>query len=98
MPDNGYISTTSESLVGSLCKEAFSIRIRSCDIIKSIRRSNNASLVKRLKGELSILQNRLLEIKKTADSLKSNESIDEFTTDFLIEITKRAVILPSILH
>ena len=83
--------TTSQTVIGSLIKEAEQIRKRANVISKSIISCNNKSLLVRLKREFESLENRRQEILSSAKWFKSNHIIDEVSIEFLIEVCRRSI-------
>ena len=83
---------TSESLLGSLCKEVHSIRSRSRNLIESMVNCNDSLLLIRLKNEFKYLQERRKELLKSAKGIKSLNLKDNTSIDVLIEICARPVL------
>ena len=84
-----YISSYSESIVLSLCKEIEYIKSRSKNINYSLKTCQNEILLIRLRSELKKLnKNRLKILDITENILRSN--CNELSFEFLMEITKRS--------
>ena len=83
---------TSESLLGSLCKEVHSIRSRCRHLIDSMVNCNDTLLLRRLKKEFKYLQERRKELLLSAKAIKSLNSKDSTSIDFLIEICNRPIL------
>ncbi len=84
-------TSTSESVIGNLCKEVYLIRHRSKNLIQSIEIAKDTKLKKRLRKELLILKERKKEILQLAVSMKTTfkQNIQEMSLLFLIEISHR---------
>ncbi len=82
------LSSYSESIVLSLCKEIEYIRIRSKNINKSLRTCQNKRLTNRLKLELEKLDKNRLKILSISESMFKNS--EELSIQFLLEIAKRS--------
>ncbi len=85
---------TSDSIIGSLCREVDFSRYRSTNIAKSINLVSDVKLISRLKNEFLSLQKRRNEIYKTALSIKSQCSYDSLEITFLIELCLRPIDYP----
>ena len=86
---NKYLSSYSESLVLSLCKEIEYIKSRSKNINYSLKTCQNKILSTRLRSELDKLNKNRLKILNIAECmLKRNYK--ELSFEFLLEITKRS--------
>ena len=81
----------SDSLIGSLCREVESINYRIKDLLNSIKNSRNANLKIRLENELKTLHKRRAEVLNTAMLWFRNDKFDNFSLEFLIEISKRKI-------
>ena len=86
---NQYISSYSDSLVISLCKEIEYIRSRSKNINNSLKTCHNKILSKRLILELERLNNKRIKILNISKNLFDKNSKD-LSLEFLLEITKRS--------
>ena len=82
---------TSNTIIGSLCRETEKVRSRSLSIISALNNCNDIPLFSRLNNELEILRLRRLEILKTALTLKKDINQDNLSINFLIEISKRGL-------
>ncbi len=82
---------TSETLMGSLCKEADYIRIRIPDLISLIGKCRNLELLSRLIQEKDYLDSRRVQIISIVDSLRKRNLIDNISTKFLLEICNRLI-------
>ena len=73
------ILTTSDSLVGSLCREIYNIRQRYKNIINSLDNCRDKNLIQRLNKEINDLNTRRIELieisNKVQKDCKSNASI-----------------------
>ena len=85
---NQYFSH-SESVVSSLCKEIEYIKIRSKNIKSSLKTCHNKILSKRLKVELTRLDNNRLKILSISEKMFNRNSKD-LSLEFLLEISKRS--------
>lgn len=86
---NKNLTSYSESIVLSLCKEIEFIKIRSKNINSSLKTCHNKSLSKRLKLELDKLNKNRLKISTISESLFNLNSQD-LSLEFLLELTKRS--------
>ena len=86
---NQYLSSYSECIVLSLCKEIEYIEKRSKNINSSLKTCHNKSLLKRLKLELYKLNTNRLKILKISKKMFNRNSQD-LSIEFLLEITKRS--------
>ncbi len=86
---NKNLSSYSESIVLSLCKEIEFIKIRSNNINISLKTCNNKTLSKRLERELDKLNKNRLKILNISENLFKNNSHD-LSLKFLKELTKRS--------
>ena len=84
-----HLSSYSESIVLSLCKEIEFIKIRSKNINSSLKTCHNETLSKRLKLELDKLNKNRIKILNISESMFKTNSHD-LSIKFLLEITKRA--------
>ena len=79
----------SDSVVASLCREMFGLRIRSQLVIVELRRCKQERLVKRLRRELHQLVQRQQEIRQAANELTTVQVVDPMGIEFLKELTRR---------
>ena len=84
------ITSTSESLVTSLCREVEFIRVRSKNISQSLRFCQNDTLSKRLLMELDKHQKRCMSIFLFSKDLITKRK-NNLSVLFLIETTERAL-------
>jgi len=77
------------TLVGSLSREVYSIRIRCDGILSSILNTKDEDLIDRLKNELKILENRRKEVFSIATSMRKFHYLDNLSIELLIEIASR---------
>jgi hypothetical protein len=80
---------TSDSVVGSLCREVDAIRQRSRVLIQAMARCQSRGLLLRLQGDLAQLQARRLELQATARTWQRRGVGDPLGMAFLIEIASR---------
>ena len=81
--------TSSDSFIGSLCREDDSIRVRCYQLLYSIDTSKNVKLSKRLQEEYNVLIERMNSLRKTAKSFNKTNFSDSLSLEFLIEISSR---------
>ncbi len=86
---NQYLSSYSESLVLSLCKEIEYITSRSKNINNSLKTCHNKTLSRRLILELEKLNTNRLKILNISENMFKKDSKD-LSLEFLFEITKRS--------
>ena len=86
---NKYLTSYSESVVLSLCKEIEYIKIRSKNISSSLKTCHNKNLSERLRVELNKLNKNRLRILNISESLFKLNSQD-LSFEFLFELTKRS--------
>tara|TARA_Y100001968_G_scaffold305757_1_gene321907 strand:+ start:378 stop:662 length:285 start_codon:yes stop_codon:yes gene_type:complete len=86
------IISTSDSVIGSLCREIKSIDNRSGIISTSINKSNNVKLIERLKKELKHLKARIYAIKNLAKTIELNGKPDNLSIELLNELIGRSLI------
>ena len=84
------ISSNSESLVLSLCKEIEYIKSRTRNIKQSLKHCQNKKLTSRLDFELSKLKAKRKSIKTIAEKLFLNNNND-LSTELLLEISDRTI-------
>jgi hypothetical protein len=84
------LSSTSDSLIGSLCREAEWIRCRCTQLSALLLGCRDAALSRRLKLECRTLRDRRHELLCMAQRwrLKKKDQ-DALTLDFLIELCRR---------
>ena len=83
------IKQESQSLIGTLTKEVYTLRLRCKSVSNSIIKSKDENLIKRLQNELISLEVRRTEILEIAIFVRK-KSLDELAIDFLIEIINRS--------
>tara|TARA_Y100001968_G_scaffold108398_1_gene98036 strand:+ start:327 stop:608 length:282 start_codon:yes stop_codon:yes gene_type:complete len=86
---NRNLISYSESSVLSLCEEIEYIKIRSKNIVISLKNCHNENLSKRLRLELEKLNKSRLEIISISEGMFRNNSRN-LSFEFLLEITKRS--------
>ena len=86
---NKYLSSCSESLVLSLCKEIEYIKNRSKNINYSLKTCQNKILSNRLKNELKKLNRNRLKILTISESMLI-KNYNDLSFEFLLEITRRS--------
>jgi len=84
--------STSDSIIGSLCREIQCIDTRSKIITNSIVNTNNKKLITRLKRELSELKKRLQVIQDLSRVIVSQGNVDKLSIEFLEELIGRNLI------
>tara|TARA_B100001250_G_C19778920_1_gene780919 strand:- start:1425 stop:1697 length:273 start_codon:yes stop_codon:yes gene_type:complete len=84
--------STSESLVGGLCRELQYLQERYKSLTALINNSNDQILKTRFRNEILGLIKRRNEIQNISSALKENTNIDKLSILFLIEIGNRALI------
>ena len=84
-------TTTSESVIGSLCREVEYIRARCINLAETILRCKDELLCLRLQSEFKELQERQNNLLETSREFKKNLGIDVYSLEFLIEICSRKV-------
>ena len=83
----------SSSILGNLSKEAYSIRLRYKNVMNSTLSCKDQQLLNRLKKELKLLEERRHEILNIAIYYKKITLIDNLSIEFLIELSKRPIII-----
>jgi hypothetical protein len=81
--------TTSESLMGSLCREIDALRNRCSQLIGELARCRQESLRLRLQGELEGIRLRRQELRVTLGVLQGSGLGDPLGLDFLSELVGR---------
>ncbi len=81
--------TTSDSLVGSLSREAMSISYRYHSIYNEISATRDKILINRLLKEKQIIKHRMIELCKIASQIVKTKSEDDLSIIFLDELCKR---------
>ncbi len=87
------VISTSETLIGSLCREVDYLRNRYSNLVQSIINSKDNCLINRLNKEKKKLERRQAEILEIAIKLKNFKIFDETSTDFLVEISSRPILI-----
>ncbi len=82
----------SESLVGSLCRELFSLRERARQLGDDLARCRDGRLFCRLRRELLRLEGRRRELQHTVDGLRLGALRDRLSLDFLVELSRRPLV------
>ena len=86
-------TSTSDSVIGSLCREVDGIRQRCSQLLTAMRFCQNSGLLHRLRLELQQLQNRRRELLATARLWHQRRSVsDDLALEFLIEISSRSIV------
>ncbi len=85
---NQSLTSSSESIVLSLCKEIEYIKIRSKNIKNSLKTCKNKTLSKRLILELESLNTSRIKILRISENMFKNS--EELSFEFLLEITRRS--------
>tara|TARA_Y100001968_G_C19285854_1_gene681621 strand:+ start:791 stop:1069 length:279 start_codon:yes stop_codon:yes gene_type:complete len=86
------IIKTSDSLIGSLCREIEFIRLRSKVIKENLQNCRNKELTYRLKKEMCKLSQRKISILNLSKDLERNKITDNLSINFLIEIINRSFV------
>jgi hypothetical protein len=81
--------TSSDTVIGSLCREVDVIRHRCRHILDAMSRCQDNSLFCRLRSELRQLQGRRRELLETARTWQRRGVQDPLSIAFLIEISSR---------
>jgi len=81
--------TTSDSVIGSLCREVDGIRHRCRSLLEAMANCNDDSLLCRLRREFQQLSNRRSVLLETAKGMQTNGIEDKLSIAFLIEISSR---------
>jgi len=82
-------STTSESLIGSLCREMDALRSRGCLVMGDLSRCREETLRLRLRRELQGLQHRRQELQRSLEVLRGCGLKDPVGFAFLSELVRR---------
>jgi hypothetical protein len=86
-------TSTSDSVIGSLCREVDGIRQRCHQLLTAMRFCRDSRLLQRLRLELQQLQHRRRELLATAQLWRQRRSVsDDLALEFLIEISSRSVL------
>lgn len=86
-------TSTSDSVIGSLCREVTGLRQRGLQVRMAMRSCQNASLLDRLQLELQQLDDRRRELLATARHWRQRRCLrDDLALEFLIEISSRPVV------
>ncbi|HJN33766.1 MAG TPA: hypothetical protein QF700_06605 [Prochlorococcus sp.] len=85
--------TTSDSVIGSLCREVDGIRHRCRSLLEAMAKCNDESLFCRLKREFQQLSNRRSVLLEAAKDMQSKGVEDKLSIAFLIEISSRPLAL-----
>jgi len=87
----GATIATSDSLIGSLCREVDGIRCRCRHLLDAMERCQNRGLSCRLQREFLQLQQRRLTLLQTLRSWQRRGVRDPLALALLIEICRRPV-------
>lgn len=79
----------SDSLIGSLCREAAALRCRWQQVIDELARCREASLIGRLRQEQLVLQRRRRVLQDSVRQLQRGWTGDPLGLAFLNELTHR---------
>lgn len=89
------LTCTSESLIGSLCREAERIRQRCTQLSATLQTCQSLELTNRLRLEDQHLRQRNQELLALARSWRSDrQPMDALTLDLLIELCRRTLARP----
>jgi hypothetical protein len=87
-----YLTSTSDSVIGSLCREVDGIRHLCSQLLMAMRSCQDRVLLQRLRSELQALQERRSGLLATARRWRQQNSLsDDLAVEFLIEICSRPV-------
>ena len=92
-----YLLSTSDSLIGSLCRELQYIKLRKRVITSSLRNCQSKLLIERLNKELKLLNSRVKSIKGTVTNLQIQKGDNDLSLAFLLELVNRSLILREII-
>lgn len=81
--------TSAESLLGSLCREADTCRLRSRQLLHCLRRCQDKNLFVRLNRELDHLHRRRRDLLSAARSWQRRRVGDPLALAFLVELCSR---------
>ncbi|TVS06218.1 MAG: hypothetical protein EA413_04840 [Cyanobium sp. PLM2.Bin73] len=81
--------TSAESLLGSLCREADTCRLRSRQLLHCLRRCQDENLFVRLRRELDHLHRRRRDLLSAARSWQRRGVGDPLALAFLVELCSR---------
>lgn len=85
--------STSDSVIGSLCREVDAIRQRCTHLLIAMRCCQDSCLLDRLRLELQQLQARRRTLLATARRWRQQRCLlDDLALEFLIEISSRSVV------
>jgi len=82
-------TTTSESLIGSLCREMDALRSRGAQVTDDLRRCRQDTLRLRLLRELQALEQRRQEVRQCLEMLRGCGLSDPLGFAFLSELVRR---------
>ncbi len=85
--------STSDSVIGSLCRELEKITNRSESINYSINHCQSKSLILRLKKELNELRERRSYINNITKNIELNYELDKLSIELLNELIGRSLII-----
>jgi hypothetical protein len=85
--------STSDSVIGSLCREVDGIRQRCSQLLAAMRVCQDTGLLHRLRRELQQLQDRRHALLDAARHWRQQRCVsDDLALEFLIEISSRSVV------
>jgi hypothetical protein len=84
--------STSDTVIGGLCREVDGIRQRCQQLSASMRHCQDTGLFARLRQEQQRLQRRRIELLDAARSWQQRGAMDPLAIDFLIEISSRPLL------
>lgn len=85
----GLVGLTSESLIGSLCREMDHARGRAAVVCSGLLSCQNDGLRLRLQHEWVQLQQRRASILKLARGWRGSGCVDPLCVEFLMEVCRR---------
>jgi hypothetical protein len=83
------VTPTSESLIGSLCREMDALRSRGAQVMGDLRHCRQETLRRRLRQELQGLQHRRQELRQSLEVLQGCGLSDPVGFAFLSELVRR---------
>ena len=84
--------TTSDTVIGSLCREVDGIRYRCRQLLSAMARCEDSGLFCRLRNELRQLHERRDELLHSAKEWQSLGAKDSLSIEFLVEISSRPLV------
>jgi hypothetical protein len=88
-PRSAAWADTSDSLVGSLCREMARILGRQAVIASALASCGSVGLIQRLRNERDALARRQRELVAVAERLRLAQGLDPLSVAFFQELTRR---------